>query len=258
VTDQSVPGPEPRTIRITWIAILVAAAFSVLGPAAYFTARSWIEDQQRQSITDKKITGSYTAADKAKDLANVADNVAKALPIQLIFGVVGAALLVFLALRVRSGRYWARWAVIGVWVLVTLTGYSPVGLGGLLVLGSSAPALIKITSFVGAAAYLVALFAVNLRPSVVYLNASKPARPDGAPAAGGLGGLFRPRPVAAPPPARPASARSSARTTPTSPPVQRTKAKTRPASTEPPASSAPPAAAPKNGTPRNRGKSRGR
>jgi hypothetical protein len=56
---------------------LVAATFSVLAPATYFTARSWIEQQQQHSINDRKITSSHTAADKAKDLANVPDNVPK-------------------------------------------------------------------------------------------------------------------------------------------------------------------------------------
>jgi hypothetical protein len=258
VTAQPDAGPEPRTIRTTWIAVLVAAAFSVLGPAAYFTARSWIEQQQRDSINKKAITNSYTDADRAKDLANVAHNVSKALPIQLVFGVIGAALLVFLALKVRDGKYWSRWAVIGVWVLVTLTGYSSVGLGGLLVLASSAPALVKVTSFIGAAAYVVALFAVNLRPSVLYLNASKPPRPDGAPAGGGLGGLFRPRPMASPPPrssAKPATTRPASKP---AAPTQRTKAKSRPATTEPTGQTPPDG--PKSGGSgnRNRGKSRGR
>lgn len=255
MSAQSDAGPEPRTIRTTWIALLVAAAFSVLGPAAYFTARSWIEQQQTDSINKKAITSSYTDADKAKDLANVAHNVSKALPIQVVFGVIGAALLVFLALKVRDGKYWSRWAVIGVWVLITLTGYSSVGLGGVLVVASSAPAAVKITSFVGAAAYIVAIFAVNLRPSVLYLNASKPPRPDGAPS-GGLGGLFRPRPMASPPPrsTKPATTRPAGKPAPVA--QQRTKAKSRPAA-EPTAQTPP--SAPKGGSGnRNRGKSRGR
>jgi hypothetical protein len=260
VTDQTPATPLPRTIQITWIATLVAAAFSVLGPAAYFTARDWIEQQQRHSISDRKITTSYTAADQAKDLANVAGNVNRALPIQLVFGAIGAALLVFIALKIRDGRYWSRWALVGVWVLITLTGYSPVGLGGLLVLGSSAPALVKATSFLGAASFLVALIAVNLRPSVTYLNASRPPSTGGG---GGLGGLFRPRPASPPPaPPRAQTPRPAApRTTPPAPPVQRTKAKARPASTDstgqaPPAT---PSSSPKgSGAGRSRGKSRGR
>ena len=248
MTAQSSAGPQPRTIQITWIATLVAATFSVLAPATYFTARSWIEQQQQNSINDRKITSSYTAADKAKDLANVPDNVSKALPIQLIFGLVVAAILVVIAFKLREGRHWTRWALIGVWVLVTLTGYSPVGLGGLVTLGSSAPTQVKITSFLGAAAFVVALVAVNLPASVVYLNANKPLRTGSPAGGGGLGALFRPRPMTPPEPTKPAQ------------PVQRTKAKSRPASTES-AGQAPPPTSPtpkSGGTGRSRGKSRGR
>ena len=198
MTAQSPAGPQPRTIQVTWIATLVAATFSVLAPATYFTARSWIEQQQQHSINDRKITSSYTAADKAKDLANVPDNVSKALPIQVIFGLVVAAILVVIAFKLREGRHWTRWALIGVWVLVTLTGYSPVGLGGLVTLGSSAPTQVKITSFLGAAAFVVALVAVNLPASVVYLNANKPLRSGSPAGGGGLGALFRPRPMTPP------------------------------------------------------------
>lgn len=247
----------------------MAAAFSVLAPLTYFTARSWIEQQQRNTIGDKKITSSYTAADKAKDLDNVVHSVSKALPIQLIFGVIVAAILVFIALKVREGKHWTRWGLVGVWVLVTLTGYSPVGLGGLVTLGSSAPTQIKITSFLGAAAFAVALIAVNLPASVLYLNANRPPRPAGAPAGGGLGGLFRPRQMT-PPPSQPTKPAPDRTTQPTKPPppdrttkpaqsVQRTKAKTRPASTESAGQAPPTSPAPKSGgTGRNRGKSRGR
>lgn len=272
VTAQSPAGPQPRTIQVTWIATFVAAAFSVLAPATYFTARTWIEQQQTNSINGRKLTSSYTAADKAKDLANVADNVSKALPIQLIFGFIVAAILVVIALKLREGRHWTRWALIGVWVLVTLTGYSPVGLGGLVTLGSSAPVQVKLASFLGAAALVVALVAVNLPASIQYLNANRPPRPAGAPAGGGLGGLFRPRPMTPPEPTKPAPARTT--TQPRRPPppdktaqpakpaqpVQRTKAKTRPASTESGGQAPPPTSpTPKSGgTGRGRGKSRGR
>ena len=270
VTAQSPAGPQPRTIQVTWIATLVAAVFSVLAPVTYFTARTWIEQQQRNSIGNRKITSSYTDADRAKDLANVADNVAKALPIQLIFGFIVAAILVVIALKLREGRHWTRWALIGVWVLVTLTGYSPVGLGGLVTLGSSAPSQVKLTSFLGAAAFAVALIAVNLPASIQYLNANRPPRPAGAPAGGVLGGLFRPRPMTPPAadPPKPAPARSTqpkpASTRPAQPakpaqPTQRTKAKTRPASTESAGQAPPTAPTPKSGgAGRSRGKSRGR
>jgi hypothetical protein len=244
------------------MATLVAAAFSVLGPASYFTARTWIEDQQRATIT--KNTAKHSAEQVQQDLANVANNVSKALPVQLIFGVIGAALLVFIALKVREGKYWTRWGLVGVWVLVTLTGYSSIGLGGLIVVGSSAPTQVKVASFLGAAAFLVALVAVNLPSSVLYLNANRPERsgstPGGAGGLGGLGTLFRPRPASSPAPQPTQPAPSRARAPKPAPPVQRTKAKTRPASTEangqpPPASPAPKSG---GGTGRSRGKSRGR
>src|SRR5207344_1609147 len=71
------------------------------------------------------------------------------------------------------------------------------------------PVVVKIPVFIGAAALVVAVFAVNMRPSVEFLNASRPPRPTataGTPAPG-LRGLFAPRGIAGtrtppPPPAR--------------------------------------------------------
>ena len=212
VTAQSPPGPQPRTIQVTWIATFVAAAFSVLAPATYFTARSWIEQQQQHSTTTRKITSqAFRPNGQAKDLANVPDNVSKALPIQLIFGLVVAAILVVIAFKLREGRHWTRWALIGVWVLVTLTGYCPVGLGGLVTLGSSAPTQVKITSFLGAAAFVVALVAVNLpaswsspeRQQAVALREPRWGRRSRR--------LVRPRPMTPPEPTKPARARTTSR-----------------------------------------------
>jgi len=272
VTAQSPAGPQPRTIQVTWVSLLVAAAFSVITPLAYFTGRSWLEQQQHDNVTKKAVTGSYTAADRAKDLepANIANAVSRGLTAQLVYGVIIAALLVYFALSVRKGRHWTRWGIIGLWIVLSLLIGSPIGLSGFIFLGTTAPAFLKIAAFLGASAFIVALIAVNLPSSIQYLNANRPPRPAGAPAGGGLGALFRPRPMTPPEPTKPAPARTTQPTKlaptrpaqPTKPaqPVQRTKAKSRPASTESAGQQAPPTSpTPKNGgTGRSRGKSRGR
>jgi hypothetical protein len=153
-------------------------------------------------------------------------------------------------------------------VLVTLTGYSPLD-WGLVTLGSSAPTSQDHVVPRGGA-FVVALVAVNLPASVVYLNANKPLRSGSPAGGGGLGALFRPRPMTPPEPTKPARARTTQPTKPaptrpaqpTKPaqPAQRTKAKSRPASTESTGQQAPPTSpTPKSGgTGRSRGKSRGR
>jgi hypothetical protein len=269
VTDTNLTEPPaaPRSIVVTWVALFVAAAFSVLSALALFGATSWLEEQQTTAINKKAITSSYTAEQKQKDLANVAHTVSQARPFQLVVGVVGALLLGFIAWRVREGRHWTRWTIVGAWILLSLTGYSLIGLSALFLQGTDAPALLKLCTSLGAVAFIVAVVAVNLPTSVRFLNANRPARPEGAGGTPvGLRGLFAPRGVAgrATPPEKPA--KSSPGTV-----VGRPTQRSRPSAT-PPASAPPPAPASDGQRPKakirttpsmgpgakSRGKSRGR
>lgn len=191
VSDTAVPdaaGSPPRTIVWTWYALLVAAAASALTSLALFGARTWLEDTYRKGINDS----TRTAEQKTKDLANLSHTVSNVITFQLIFGALGTVILVFLAVRLKQGKHWTRWGILGAFVLMSLSGYSLIGLSGLLGVGSDAPLVFKVPSFVGAVSFIAAVILVNLRTSTEWLNRGRPQRT----AAGGPGlrGLLGPRP----------------------------------------------------------------
>ncbi len=241
----------PRTILITWAALITAAAFAVLTALTLFAARTWLEQQSHDTISKKAITSSYTEAQKAHDLlpSQISRSISAFITSQLVISLVTAVLLVFIAIRVRSGAHWTRWVVVGLWVLSSVFGFSLIGaLPALSVIGKF-PVLTKIPCLIGALAFLTAVVAVNLPPSTAFINANKPVRADtaGAPAPG-LRGLFAPRPSAPKPPPQPAPAKSATTEAPAKlakPDAQRTKAKAR-------------TSAPVNPPAKSRGKSRGR
>ena len=197
VTAQTPAGPQPRTIQITWIATLVAAAFSVLAPATYFTARtgsssssataSRPEDHDfvyRRGPSEgscqrrgQRLQSAADPADLRRDRRRDARGHRLEVARRPALDAVGA--------HRRLGAGHPRPAI------------ARLASGGLLVLGSSAPTQVKTTSFLGAAAFVVALIAVNLPASVTYLNANEPSRP-GAPAGRRSWRLFRPRPMTPP------------------------------------------------------------
>ncbi len=106
----------------------------------------------------------------------------------IVFGLV-LALVAWAAYR---GRYWARWGVLGVWFVATLTG-TIYGISSLLSVGSDVPAAYKAPSFLAALFLLAAVILTNLRPSAEYFALSRPAPRPGQPA---RRGLFAPRPAA--------------------------------------------------------------
>jgi hypothetical protein len=189
----------PRTILATAIALVVAAVGSVAAALSLFSARSWLIDSVRTSDAKAKPPVVRTQAQLDHDVSRIITS-------QLVISVVIGILLGSIAYFVWRGRYWTRWSVLGLFVLCTFTG-SLIGLSSLLAIGTSEPVLFKATAFIGSVAFVVAVLAVNLRPSVQYLALSRPERPVSA-APGGLRGLFAPRPA---PPRRTAQ---DAKTTP--------------------------------------------
>ena len=88
-----------------------------------------------------------------------------------------------------TGRYWARWAVLGLWVLSTFTG-TFAGFTYIITVAADEPLAFKLPAFVAAAGFVVAVVLTNLRPSVTYFNLTRPERATRKPA---RGGLFTPR-----------------------------------------------------------------
>ncbi|SHG29087.1 hypothetical protein SAMN05443575_1933 [Jatrophihabitans endophyticus] len=109
-------------------------------------------------------------------------------------GALISSLIVLVALAVAAsaayrGRYWTRWAVLGLWVLATFTG-TLAGLGSVMSVAADIPALFKVPAFVAGLGLVVAVVLVNLRPSVAFFNLTRPARPAGQQRRG----LFQPAP----------------------------------------------------------------
>jgi hypothetical protein len=172
----------------------------------------------------------------------------------LIISLVVLGLIGYVAYSLWKGKYWTRWSVIGLFVVLTFfTGSPGGGLNGLLLVTSDAPAALRFTAFISSLAMLIAVVLTNLRPSLAFLALSRPPR---KPRAAGGGGLFGPRSPAADAPApvvkQPAKVRPAGKA-----------AATRPASTRSPATPADrprskarvDVTAPDNGS-RPRGKSR--
>ncbi|HET6877800.1 MAG TPA: hypothetical protein VFH38_09750 [Jatrophihabitans sp.] len=108
---------------------------------------------------------------------------------QLIANLVLLLALGFVAAAVWRGKYWSRWAVIGLWVLSSYTG----ALGGLnslfAVTANISPAFV-VPAFLAGLSFVASVVLALIGPSRQYFNANRPVRPAGAPA---RRGLFAPR-----------------------------------------------------------------
>ena len=238
-------------------------------PVDYFTGRSWLEQQQHDNVTKKTVTGSYTAADRAKDLEPATSRITSRRPdCPTRLRRDRRRVLVYIALEVRKGKPLDTVGLVGLWIVLSLsTGYSPIGLERLHSLGIQSADSVKIASFLGASAFIVALIAVNLPSSIQYLNATdrrdRPAHLRAADSALVPSSTYDAAPASRPsrrPPGR-LSRPSQRPTGSTTKPAQPCSARRprRPASTES-AGQAPPTSPRRRaaGPARSRGKSRGR
>ncbi len=226
MTDTVTKPGRPRTLDLAAAALSLATVVGIAAAASLHTAawRAW----ETTSLHDSYAKSSDVKSGKKAmpDAAQLHSDVNRILGTEVIIAVIGGALMMALAWGVYHGRYWARWSTVGVWALSTLFG-SLVGLGSILSVGSDAPALTRVISFVGAMALVAACVLVNLRPSVAYLSLTRKPRPTRGLGAGGgktyapraarttqstFGPLFGKRPV---PPSEPApSLRKPASTRP--------------------------------------------
>lgn len=108
--------------------------------------------------------------------------------VSMVQSVLFSVVLLFVARAVWRGRYWARWGVIGLWVLATLTSIYG-GLFQLSAITANAPVALKLPISLSSAGFVVAVALVSFsKPLVAWLNLTRPDRRPvgGAPARRGM------------------------------------------------------------------------
>lgn len=191
------PAP-PIQILLTCGVLVLAAVAGLAASVAQLNAgfRNWAFATIKKADVDALKPGAKNPIKTMPTDAQIHSSVTSAVQTYLLMAVVGAVVVIMLAVAARRGKYWVTWAIIAVWVLSTLVG-GGYGLSYLIGIGSNAPAAYKYLSFLAALLAVLAMVLVNLPPSRQYLNLSRPARPVRPDRAGarpaGLGGIFGPR-----------------------------------------------------------------
>ena len=204
--------PPPKQVKWAALALLVSGAGALVTSLALFGLKHWLFTSAVKANNKLKTTDK-----NHKTAAQLHSAVNSYVTSQLVATVILVLALLLVARAVYRGRYWARWVVLGLWIVSTFTN-TFAGFLSIIAVGSSAPAGFKIPSFVSAVAFVAAVVLTSMRPSVEYFNLTRPARPEGAPQRRGLfGGGRATRPPA---PGRPAAA-SAPRDAPARPPPRR-------------------------------------
>jgi hypothetical protein len=256
MTDTTPAGQPPDTIRWSYLALLVAAASSIIAPLVLLTQRTYLETSQIKDDAKAKPPVNRSAP----DLHNL---ITDTMRLQLILGIIVAGALVWVAFRLRAGSYRARWILFGLYILLALGRISLIGFFSVVSVFSSAPTALKLSTFIGAIAFLAAVILATLRPSAEYVNRGRPprrprtaagsARPapraatDGGARPGLFSALFAPRPAPAADSPKTSLTKKSAdgANKPSGQPMKRGKAKARTSSDVPPVAPTPPATAKK-------------
>lgn len=178
--------PRPRIVDIACGLLGLSAVAVVLAALSLFGVPDWL-------MTN--LTTAYNKALKANPKANVvkptADYVHQIAVSQTIVAVILAVMVLGIAWMARTGRPFARWAAVLLYVLSFLTG-TLLSYTSIISVGASEPLIFKIPSFLAGAAFLAGVVVLNLRPSVEWLNWGRPAPVARAGGRSG-GGLFGPR-----------------------------------------------------------------
>ncbi len=146
------PGPPPdvpSTLDTAWWLVVANAALSLVGLVYTVTHR------------DELIDRIMAARNIDPELARTAANVG--IGIGVVFGLGFALFYVFLAVKMRAGRNWAR---------VTLTVFLGLGIvGGLTNLAGNSPPFAKLIGGISLLIDVAALILIWLRPSNEYIAA---------------------------------------------------------------------------------------
>ncbi|MDT4903631.1 MAG: hypothetical protein QOH52_1647 [Pseudonocardiales bacterium] len=187
------PSP-PRNVVLASVA-LVVAGISALGAAfSLYGLKDWLHKTAITANNKLKATDKNHKTD-----SQLLHQVNSTITGQVVATIVLFVALSFIAFAVYRGRYWARWTVLGLWVLSTFTG-TLAGFASVVSIGTSEPIAFKVPAFLAGVFFIAAVVLTSLKPSIAYFNLSRPERPAGAPV---RRGLFAPREAA---PARPGAA----------------------------------------------------
>ena len=218
-------NPRPRVVTMAVAAMVVSAAAALLAAVVLYGQSDWLKHQQvkanssaaKTAVASAISSASKAGHDTASAAASASSSVAKRYPVagsslhnqvtqQQSGALIGSVILVLatamLTFGVYRGRHWSRWGVVAFWFLASFTG-TFAGVTNIFAIAGSLPGPFKVPLFLSAAALVVAVVLVNLKPSTTYFAANRPAN---APA---RRGLFAPRvpPGSGRTPAKPGTAK---------------------------------------------------
>jgi hypothetical protein len=211
--DSSASGPaaRPRQVTLAVGALIVAAVFSVITLLGVLSQRDWLTTQvgkaNRSAVASAVSSATKSAAAKTQDVARASasasssaikknpvggpklhDQVSSQMNGEVVRTLLLTVILAFLAYGTFRGRHWVRWGVTGFFILATFLNIGVGLLNAVYAVASNGPIVLRVPTLIASLAMIVAVVLVNMRPSVEFFAASRPAN---APA---RRGLFGPRP----------------------------------------------------------------
>lgn len=171
--EDAAAAAVPRPKQIPWaVAALVVSGLAALGASLSLLGLHGFLVHQL-TVANNKLKPS-----DRKTSAEVLHTASIQPGISAIQSALFLVVLLFVARAVWRGRYWSRWAVIGLWILATFTGIY----GGLLqitAIAANAPIALKVPIFLSSISMLAAVVLIAVvRPVTAWLNLTKPARPE--------------------------------------------------------------------------------
>jgi hypothetical protein len=187
---------RPRTVVAATIALGVSALAALGAATALYGQTTYLHREQAKANSSAASSASSHAVAAASsshsDTASAAasassvnqtkyptagskldDQVSQQQTGGLIMSLVLALATSFIAFGVFRGRHWSRWGVLAFWAIASFTG-TFAGFSYLFAIGSSLPAAFKLTTFLSAAAMIVAVGLCNFGPAPAFFALSKP------------------------------------------------------------------------------------
>ncbi|HEU5267250.1 MAG TPA: hypothetical protein VFU35_11150, partial [Jatrophihabitans sp.] len=139
----------PRMVLAAVIALVVSGIAAVIAAISLYGQSDWLF---------REFTKNNPKPGKKNHLtvAELHDKVPQSQRTALIGALIVVLAVAILGYATYRGRYWARWGVLGFWVLATFSG-TVIGINSLLSVAANIPAAYKIPSFIAGLAFAVAV-----------------------------------------------------------------------------------------------------